>query len=548
MPTTTLNRKTFEELTGKKLTTQELQDKIPMLGTSLESIDEKEITIEACPNRPDFLSEQGFARAFSAFIGIKTGLRKYPVEKSGEKIIIDKTAKNTRPYTACAIIKGIKFDDEKIKEAIQIQEKLHITYGRNRKKAAIGIYPLEKIKFPITFFAEEPQKIRFRPLEHPTELSGQQILNKHPAGREYAHLMEGMAKFAFFKDADGKILSMPPIINSHDTGKISEKTKDIFIECSGFDFEYLKTCLNIIATAFADMGGKIYSLELDYSGKKETTPDLTPKEWKISAEYINKRLGLKLTESQIKELLAKMGHEYKNGIALAPAYRADIMHPVDFAEETAIAYGYENFTPEIPRVSTTGEENQLEKLKRKISEILTGLGLLETETYNLTSEEHQNKKMNTKHELIELSSAVNTDYNTLRAWMIPSLMDVLERNKNREYPQKIFGTGTTFKKGNTETGIEEKEKLTAAICEEKADYTKIKQILDYLMRMLDLPYKTEETEHPSFITGRTAKITIHGKELGIIGELHPKILTNWSIENPTAALEIDVNEIMKILS
>ena len=66
---------------------------------------------------------------------------KYNVKESNEDVIIDRSVKNVRPYTACAIVKNIKFDNEKIKEVIQIQEKLHITYGRNRKKTAIGIYP-----------------------------------------------------------------------------------------------------------------------------------------------------------------------------------------------------------------------------------------------------------------------------------------------------------------------------------------------------------------------------------------------------------------------
>ena len=63
------------------------------------------------------------------------------------------------------IVKGLKFDDEKIKEVVDIQEKLHITYGRNRRKVAIGIYPFEKITPPIRFLAKKPEDIKFRPLE-----------------------------------------------------------------------------------------------------------------------------------------------------------------------------------------------------------------------------------------------------------------------------------------------------------------------------------------------------------------------------------------------
>ena len=82
MPTVHLNKKVFEKLVGKKLPLDKLKDRISMLGTDLEKIEGNEITVEVFPNRPDMLSEQGFARAFSSFIGVKTGLRKYKVNPS----------------------------------------------------------------------------------------------------------------------------------------------------------------------------------------------------------------------------------------------------------------------------------------------------------------------------------------------------------------------------------------------------------------------------------------------------------------------------------
>src|SRR3989344_6722259 len=186
MPTVTLNKNQFEELVGKKLPLEELKDRISMLGTDLEKIEGNEIIVEVFPNRPDMLSEQGFARAFSSFIGVKKGLRKYHTRKSDYKIEADKSVRSVRPETVCAVVKNLKLNDEKIKSIIQIQEKLHIGYGRNRKKVAIGIYPLEKIKFPIKYLALSPEKIKFKPLEMSAVLNGKQILEEHPAGREYS--------------------------------------------------------------------------------------------------------------------------------------------------------------------------------------------------------------------------------------------------------------------------------------------------------------------------------------------------------------------------
>ena len=172
----TFSKKLFEKEIGKL--DEKMQERISMFGTPLEKFDENEMEIEIFPNRPDLLSYQGFKRSFLSFLGKKPRMKKYEMNKpeKGYQVIIDSSTKDVRPYTACAIIKELKLDDEKIKELIEIQEKLHITLGRKRKKVAIGIYPLEKIKLPITLKALEPDYIKFIPLEYEKEMSGLQIL------------------------------------------------------------------------------------------------------------------------------------------------------------------------------------------------------------------------------------------------------------------------------------------------------------------------------------------------------------------------------------
>ena len=543
MPTITLNKREFERLVGKKLQLEKLKNRISYLGTDLEDIKTNEINLEIFPNRPDLLSEQGFARAFSSFIGVKTGLRKYSVKKSNHKVIIHSSLKDIRPYTACAIVKNLKLDDEKIKQIIQIQEKLHITYGRNRKKIAIGIYPFEKIKTPIYFKAEDPSKIKFQPLEYPTELTGSQILSKHKAGREFGHLLENYKKYPIFIDSNNNILSMPPIINSELTGKITQKTKDVFIECSGFDLRILQKCLNIIVTALADMSGIIYSMELKYENKTITTPNLTPEKINLDLNYVNKILGLSLTEKQIKKYLERMGYDYKNKTVLIPAYRTDILHQIDLIEDIAIAYGYENFKQEIPKVATIASESKMEILKNKIAEILMGLNLTEVSTYALSNNHIQNTFMNTSLSLIHLKNSVSSDYNVLRMWLTPSLLEVLKNNKHNEYPQNIFEISTIFKTGTSETHTQENERLCILLHDKNTNFTVIKQILDYLFSSLNLKYSINETEHPSFIPGRVARISHNNKEIAYIGEIHPSVLKNFGLELPVAALELNLTEL-----
>ncbi|RMF07121.1 phenylalanine--tRNA ligase subunit beta [Candidatus Woesearchaeota archaeon] len=541
MPTVKLNRKVFEKLVGRKLPEQELKHKISMLGTDLESVDKDEINVEVFPNRPDMLSEQGFARAFSAFIGEKPGIRKYEIKKSNAQVIIDKSVSEVRPYTACAIVRNLKIDDEKIREIIQLQEKLHVTYGRNRKKAAIGIYPLEKIKLPIHYKALPPNQIKFRPLEASREMTAEEILNEHPTGKEYGHLLKGKKAYPVFLDSSGSILSMPPIINSALTGRVTEETTDVFIECSGHDFEVLSTLLNMIVTALADMGGSIESMELKYPDKNIVTPDLTPKKMPIDISYAEKKLGLKLSGEEVKRLLERMGYFVDSSFNVhIPAYRADILHPIDLVEDIAIAYGFDNFSPEIPSIASTAKQDREYGLNHKAASVLTGLGFQETSSYHLTGSEQQTERiLMPDEEVIMLSSSVNEEYNSLRKRLFPVLLDVLSRNRHHEYPHRIFEIGSVFSKSSkTETGVNEETNLAVLNASLETSFTEAKQQLDALMRAFDAEYKLEPANYPSFIPGRCAEIEINGKKAGIIGEIHPAVLQNFDLPVPVAGFEI----------
>jgi phenylalanyl-tRNA synthetase beta chain len=540
MAVVSLDKKEVSRIIGN-LSDDKLNDFLSLFGLGVEKITQDRIDVEVTPNRPDMLSQSGIFRALEAYTGRKTGLRKYKVNKPEKtfKVKIDSSVKNIRPFTACAIIKNLKFDDSKIKEVVDIQEKIHSTLGRNRKKIAIGIYPLEKITLPIKFEARTPKDIKFIPLESNEEMDGLQILQRHPAGREYAHLLSGLDKFPVFCDAKNEILSMPPIINSHKTGKITHETRDIFIECSGFDFEILKKTLNILATMFADIGGEIYQMELDY-GRKEITPDLKPEKLKLNSEHVNKLLGLDLKEQEMKKLLERMGYDYKNKEVEIPAYRADIMHEVDLIEDIAIAYGYDKFIPEIPEISTVGEENPKEIFKRKISEILAGLGMLENSSLHLLTAEDL-KKSEVKG-MLEVQDS-KTDYRFLRSNMLTSSLKILSENVDVEYPQKIFELGVVFSKDDKEeTGILEKNSLVCSLA--PGNFTEIKQVLEYLGKMIGKEFKIEETRDSRFIDGRCGKILLNGKEIGVIGELHPQILKSWHIKMPASSFELEVCELM----
>src|SRR3989344_3491673 len=546
MPTITLNKTVLEKLIGKKLPLEQLKDRISMLGTDLEKIEGDEIHVEIFPNRPDFLSEQGFGRALASFIGTKPGLRKYKVKKSGLKVIVDKSV-SMRPYTACAIIKNITFTDERIEEIMQMQEKLATTYGRNRKKSAYGVYPLKSIQFPVDYIAKDPTQVIFQPLGFDRKISADQVEELHPKGNEYKDVAKGWKKYPFFIDAQGKVMSMLPYTNSEDTGKVDYTTKEVFVECSGTDLKNVTIALNMFAAMFADMGGEVYSIEVVYPTKKIITPDLNPSKTKLNLKYINKRLGLELSEKEVKHLLERMGFGYEKGIVLVPAYRADILHQADFAEDIAIAYGYENFEEQIPNVATIGEQFLLEVFARKIREALVGLNLVEVKNYTLATKEVLNEKMNKKNSGIPLKNALG-DYNTLRYRLLAGLLKTLAENQHNEYPQNIFEIGRTFEHDITqETGVKETEHLGIVLCHEKTDFTEIRQILEALLSSLGLEFSVKESHRPSFIEGRIGEVLVKNQKIGIIGEIHPQVLTNFGLAIPVVGSELDLEKLFEMV-
>lgn len=543
MANVNFNKKIFEKEIGKL--TIDMQEKIALFGTPVEEVHSDTVEIEIFPNRPDLLSYYGFKRSFLSFLGKGTGLKKFKINPAEKEysVKIDSSVENVRPFTVCAVIKGLKFDSEKIKDIVEFQEKLHTTIGRRRRKLAIGIYPMEKIKFPITFRAIEPDKIRFQPLESPREMSGLEILQRHPTGKEYAHLLAGKMKFPVFMDSEEKILSMPPIINSETTGRVTKNTKEIFVECSGYDINILEKCLNIIVTVLSDMGGKIYQVKV---GKK-ITPTLEIEKMNLNLEKVNKILGLELKEKELKTNLEKMGYSYNNSEVIIPSYRTDILHDIDLIEDVAIAYGYLNFEEKIPKIATIGEVNPKEKIKNKIAEILVGLKSIEVSNYHLTRKNDLFSKMGlTEKEEIGYVEVMGskTEYTILRKNLTHYILRNFGDNIDASYPQNIFELGKVFNLDENRNIIES-EKLSYGST--PGNFTNVAQVLNYLEENLGIYFEIKEQKKTDsyFISGRSADIYLDSKKIGVIGEIHPKILKNWKIKMPVALFEINLEELFK---
>ncbi len=508
--------------------------------------------------RPDLWSVEGLARTLRGFLKLEKGPRHYEVTLSKVEVNVDSELKAIRPYICCSIVKDVKLTDAMIRGFMHLQDKLDQTYGRSRQKTSIGIYDYNLISPPLSYAVANPDEVSFVPLGFEEKMNLSEILVRHPKGVEYGHIVKGHSVYPILLDAEGKVLSFPPIINSNDLGRVTKETRNLLVEVTGTVHQTVLNTLNLVTLALIDRGGKAratkicYPDEAFYSLKQVNTPDFHSKKMRLNVDYANQILGLQISAERIAECLLTAGLGVKkfdddNISVLIPCYRVDIMHVVDLVEDIAIAYGFNNLDPiwrELPSTGNLRFEQRLIDISR---EFMVGLGFQEVLNYSLTNPENLFDKMNTdKTRIIKIANPKVVTMSCLRNWLLPSLMEFLGSNQSVEFPQKIFELGTVTVLDETrETKTQDKEMLVAATTHPTASFTEIKSALDAFFMNFGLEWQIKEKKHSSFIEGRVGTVKVNAIDVGVLGEINPQVLEAWKLENPVAAFEINISKIIQ---
>lgn len=548
MPVITFKYQDLKDL-GIDMEKDELIDTLPMMSSDIEDFDDEEIKVEFFPNRPDNLSVEGVARSFKGFIGQEIGFPDYKVVESGEYVTVDSDVAEIRPYIGFAKIDNVDFTGDKLKYIMDFQENLHWVIGRDRKKVAIGIHNADVVEAPFNYIATPKDANSFVPLEKDTKMTPQEILTEHDKGKDYAHLIEDFDKYPLILDKDNQVLSMPPIINGELT-KIKEDTKNIIVDVTGTDERAVNQALNIICSSFAEVGGQIKSMEVKYEDKTITTPDLTPQEMNVHVDTANKLIGgTSLTAEDIKGLLLKARFDAEilndNEVkAIIPAYRVDILHEVDVVENIAVQYHINSIEAELPDINTVAYENNWFKSEATIREIMISLGFQEVMSLMLTNEEAHYEKMNQEEKPhVQVARPITIDRTMIRTSLINSLMEFLEDNKHEDLPQKIFEIGDVlYLDDEKENKTVSSKKLAALVCHSTANFTEIKSIVTSVLSNLGYTMEITDSENKTFIEGRAADVTgdaKNGTVKGFFGEVSPEVITNFTLEYPVIAFEIE---------
>lgn len=533
MPVITLPLAYLERLVGRER--DQILQRIPMFGADIERVGEGEAAVEFFANRPDLFCTEGVARALRGFLGIEKGMPRYRVVPSGIRFSVDPRLSEIRPYLGSAVIREVRLDEESIASLMGLQEALHWAVGRGRRKVAIGIHDLDRVKPPFRYLAADPDRA-FVPLDFAREMTMREMLREHPKGRAYAHLVEPFRRYPLIEDSEGHVLSFPPIINGELT-RVTTGTRNILLDTTGTDPAAVMTAVNIICTAFTETGAAIESVEID--GRE--VPSLAPEVRRVSVPECSALLGIALTPEEMAEHLRSMRYdaapEGEDHVRVEiPCYRADIMHDWDVFEDVAIAYGYERFEPELPSTPTIGRPNPVTELGNAVREIMAGLGFLEMMPFTLTNERVLFRKMQREPEpdVLRVLHPISEEHTVVRTELLPLLLEELLLNLHRPLPQRLFAVGDVVQ------GVLTHQQISAVSMHMDAGYSEMYAAFDALCRELGLTYRPVASEDSAFIEGRRVDAYIGGVKRGVFGEIHPAVLNAFGLEHPVAALELDL--------
>jgi phenylalanyl-tRNA synthetase beta chain len=543
MPVVRLYYEDMERLIGASRET--IMSRLAMMGADIgKRAVEDHVDVEFFPDRPDLYSAEGVARAMQGFLGIKTGLVEYAVEKGPVTLQVEESVKSVRPLIGCAVVRDLAFTSEAIESLMGLQEDLHWGLGRNRRKVAIGVHDISRVTPPFRYFGADPSR-KFVPLDFTEEMTMQEMLHKHPKGKDYGHILDGCERYPLIVDSLDQVLSFPPIING-DLTSVTEKTRDLFIDVTGTDPMVYKA-LNIVVTSLAERGGRVESVLVKRSEGDFLSPNLEPSDWEVHADEANRLIGFNLTGTELAECLQRMrfGAQALGGDLVrvsAPAYRADIMHSWDIFEDAAKAFGYDKLDAALPRTVTVGRAHPAEVRKAEIREVMSGLGYLETMPFTLTNEKVHFEWMRRSADAAVARAThvlhpISELHTILRTSLLSCLLEILALNQHHPLPQRIFAVGDVVVDKKT------RMHLAAASIHSGASFSGIRSVIDAVLGELDIQAEIVPSQDGALLPGRGADLVLEGRRIGCFGELHPLVLRAFGLEQPIVALELKWGEL-----
>ena len=249
-----------------------------------------------------------------------------------------------------------------------------------------------------------------------------------------------------------------------------------------------------------------------------------------------------------------------------PSYRVDLKRPEDLMEEVARLYGYENLPttlPVMPAAVSARKKATLRELRESCRDKMVGFGFSEAITYSFINRKSTEKLLLSESDprrcTVAILNPLTEDQAVMRTSLVPGLLETMGRNLSKQVKTlRLFEVGKVFLDQGVGKLPEEREMLaalltgdrsTAAWCSKvtPCDFYDIKGVSSALLADLDLKdpeYSKEKTDDAPYLKpGHAASISVEKTTVGIVGEVHPKVLSAYGLKQPAFILELFLNRI-----
>ncbi|MDD4048080.1 MAG: phenylalanine--tRNA ligase subunit beta [Clostridia bacterium] len=288
---------------------------------------------------------------------------------------------------------------------------------------------------------------------------------------------------------------------------------------------------------------------------------------KLRINKVNKVLGTEIQPETMEEILkvlqiAILERDEEGWLLMPPSYRQDLEIEVDMIEEITRMNGYDKIPTTLPEgAMTQGMRTAKQKFRYKMRKLMVAQGLMEVFSYSFINPMQLDYwRVPTDHflrDVVTIKNPLSEEQGVMRTTILPGLLETVKRNINkRNKDVKLFEIGKVFfSNGFPENSeIPEEKLMLAAICsgkkekswlygEEEYDFYYLKGVVENLLD--GLGFNREQVSYeavadvPGLHPGRTAIIRMKGKEIGMIGEIHPLTLDKYGIEQKVAVFNIE---------
>lgn len=280
-----------------------------------------------------------------------------------------------------------------------------------------------------------------------------------------------------------------------------------------------------------------------------------------------KVIGVPLSDEQIADFFTRLGLVFTQAtgefLVTPPSYRFDLEIEEDLIEEVARVYGFENIpaqAPVAPNEMRIAPENRRSLFA--IRRLIADQDYQEVVNYSFV-EEAWEKDFAGNTDAVRVLNPIASQMSVMRTTLIGSLVANARYNLNRKLNRvRVFEIGAVYLRNAQAVdgplavaGYEQPKRLAALaygpVADEQwgqgarnVDFFDVKADLEALFAPGSLRFV--KAEHAALHPGRSARIEHAGKEIGVIGELHPRLQQKYDLPLAPVVFELDTEALQSL--